>query len=362
MRKLGIWLALFIVTLVGVVAGWNWHAIQLRPQIVETSFQESQVRPRSPQPIEELPAVVEVDAPAINPERVVADVEALSFRRHTEAERSRARDYITTALREAGWSPQFQPFGTGINVIAERPGTDPTAGAILVAAHYDTVERSPGVDDNATGVAAVLETARLLGQHPTPRTLKLALFDLEEVGLVGSLAYAADESLTANLDGVITMDMIGFACRTAGCQHYPAGLPISPPTDRGDFLAVIGDRGHMSLINAFHQTSQAELPQVLSLPIPLLGPLTPDLLRSDHAPFWQKGIGAVMVTDTANFRNPNYHQMTDTLENVDQPFFKGATQLVVNATTALLSTSENLTNDASVSPSTLSEEVPATSL
>lgn len=360
MRKLGIWLALFFVTLVGVITGWNWHTIQLRPQILETSFQQSRIRTRSPQSLAEMPAAIE--APAIQPDRVLADVEALAFKRHSETERSRTRDYIASSLREAGWLPQFQTFENGVNVVAERPGTDPSAGAILVAAHYDTIEESPGADDNATGIAAVLETARLLGQLPTPRTLKLALFDLEEIGLVGSLAYAADDSLTENLQGAIVMDMIGFACHTEGCQQYPAGLPISPPTDRGDFLAVIGDRGHMSLINAFHKASQPELPQVLSLPIPLLGPLTPDLLRSDHAPFWQKGIGAVMVTDTANFRNPNYHQPTDTLDKIDRPFLSGATQLVVNATTALLSTPGNLTNDTAAPAPNLLEETPTTAL
>jgi Zn-dependent M28 family amino/carboxypeptidase len=361
MRKLGIWLALFFVTLVGVITGWNWHAIQLRPQIVETSFRERLVSPRSPQQAE-TPAIAQVEAPTINPDRVLADVEALAFKRYTEAERSRTREYIASALQEAGWLPEFQTFENGVNVVAERPGTDPSAGAILVAAHYDTVEQSPGADDNATGVAAVLETARLLGQLSTPRTLKLALFDLEEVGLVGSLAYAADDSLTTNLAGAIIMDMIGFACHTEGCQQYPAGLPISPPTDRGDFLAVIGDRGHMSLIDAFHQSALSELPQVLSLPIPLLGPLTPDLLRSDHAPFWQKGIGAVMVTDTANFRNPNYHQATDTFESLDRPFLTGATQLVVNATAALLSTPGSLTNDAAAPAPNLLEETPTTPL
>jgi hypothetical protein len=135
--------------------------------------------------------------------------------------------------------------------------------------------------------------------------------------------------------------MIGFACHTAGCQKYPPVLPITPPTDVGNFLAVIGDQGHMPLINAFTNATSSALPQVLTLPVPLLGPFTPDLLRSDHAPFWQKGIGAVMVTDTANFRNPNYHQATDTVNTLDPDFFSGATQIVVNAVTSLLSTPQS---------------------
>lgn len=286
--------------------------------------------------------------PSVNPQRLIADVEALSFRRFTEADRSRARDYLRQSLEDAGWTVQTQAFPNGINLYAERPGTDPAAGKILLAAHYDTVERSPGADDNATAVATVLEAARLLGQQSTPRTLQLALFDLEETGLEGSIAFA-EEIASDDLQGVIVLDMIGYACDEAGCQTYPP-LPITPPTDRGDFLAVIGDQGSPFLINSFlnnhfltegaEQAPPLNLPQVLTLSIPTFGRLTPDLVRSDHVPFWRKGIGAVLVTDTANFRNPHYHQPSDTLETIDRSFFVGSAQRVVNATAALLTHSD----------------------
>ncbi|UBF23567.1 M28 family peptidase [Kovacikia minuta CCNUW1] len=117
------------------------------------------------------------------------------------------------------------------------------AGTILVTAHFDTVAGSPGADDNASSIATVLEIARLLGQSQTPRGLQLALFDAEETGLQGSLAFTARAANLVNLAGVVNLEMLGYACRTAGCQKYPEGLPITPPSDRGDFLGVIGASG-----------------------------------------------------------------------------------------------------------------------
>lgn len=344
MRKLGIWLALCLITTVGIITGWNWHLIQFRPQAVETTFRQNSTANNLPNRLSDAPIV----APAINGDRLMADVTALAFNRFDITDRRQARRYIMGQLRDAGWQPQTQTFDGGINIYAERPGTDPEAGSILVGAHYDTVAQSPGADDNATAVAAVLEIARVLGDRPTPRTLKLILFDQEETGLVGSFAFANQKEQTDSLQAAIILEMMGYACQTAGCQKYPPVLPITPPTDVGNFLAVIGDQGHLPLINAFPEAVTANLPQVLTLPVPLLGPFTPDLLRSDHAPFWQKGIGAVMVTDTANFRNPNYHQATDTVSTIDPEFFSGATQIVVNAVTAVLSTQQSLATEPSL--------------
>lgn len=119
----------------------------------------------------------------------------------------------------------------------------------------------------------------------------------------------------------------------------------SPPQpDRGNFIAALGDQGHPELLQAFTDLSTSDvssnqsvsLPLVLTLAIPTFGGLAPDLVRSDHAPFWDKGIGAVLITDTANFRNPHYHQPTDTIETLNLPFFNGSVQLVINAVARLL--------------------------
>ena len=340
-KKQWIWLMCFVVALM-VLVGWGWH--QDQRTVIDIDYRSGVQANRPTIPV---PAIT---VPTVNSQRLLADVEALSFERYTETDRRRAREYMLSVLEKAGWTPKTQEFENGINIYAEQPGTDPDAGSILVAGHYDTVEQSPGADDNATSVAVVLETARLLAQQPTRRALQLALFDSEEKGLLGSLAFAdwlqnpdhlqtnnsqSGSLQTNNLQGVIVMDMVGYACHEAGCQSYPP-LPIRPPTDRGDFLAIIGDQGHPNLISSFEQATDTGLPQILTLSIPTFGRLTPDLMRSDHVPFWRNGIGAVLVTDTANFRNPHYHQPSDTLDTLDQDFFIGAAQLVVNAATALL--------------------------
>ncbi|HEY9646494.1 MAG TPA: M28 family peptidase [Chroococcidiopsis sp.] len=344
MKKLGILLSLLCVTAVGIILGWHSQTWQSAANPgVNVSFQNS-LAPDGAIVGDALTGsdrTIRVTPPTIDPERLMTDVSALAAPRYATADRDRAQAYILETLQKAGWSTRLEPFEsssnqTGVNIYAERPGTDPQAGAILLGAHYDTVERSPGADDNATAVAAVLEAARLLGPIATARTLSIALFDLEEAGLVGSQAFVDQRRYPQDLRGAVILEMLGYTCQTDGCQHYPTVLPITPPTQKGDFLAVIGDQGHRPLIDSFIQASRANLPPLLTLPVPLLGPFIPDLLRSDHAPFWRSGIGAVMVTDTANFRNPHYHQPSDTLDSLDRDFFAGSTQLVVNALTVLL--------------------------
>ncbi|MEM6401768.1 MAG: M20/M25/M40 family metallo-hydrolase [Cyanobacteria bacterium P01_D01_bin.116] len=276
--------------------------------------------------------------PQVDSERLFADVQNLSFQRFTASERKRTRNYIISELKKQGWKSSLEPFERGINVFAEKPGTDNEAGAILLAAHYDTVLNSPGADDNATGVAVLLEIARLFNSASTPRTLQLAFFDKEEAGLLGSRAFANNKTHLQNLRGVIVMDMVGYACYTKGCQKTPSGFPISPTSDKGDFLAVVGDTEHLPLLNTFKTVEKSpQLPPVFTLPVPLKGVLTPDVLRSDHAPFWIQGIGALLLTDTANLRSPFYHQPSDTPANIERDFFAGSAQLIVNVTSSLLS-------------------------
>ncbi|MGG6293411.1 M28 family peptidase [Leptolyngbya sp. AN02str] len=293
---------------------------------------------RSSLPTERIPASGEViSIPMLNRDRLLADVKALSFVRHTETERDRARAYIVQALEQAGWQPQLQPVAAenhqGVNIVATRPGQDPSAGIVLLGAHYDTVARSPGADDNATSVATILEIARSFATIAVPSTLQLALFDLEEAGLVGSRQFAAQLPRTTAYTAALIMDMIGFRCLQPGCQSYPP-LPIAPPTDRGDFLAVLVDQPHADLLSVFQP--RANQPKILTLPVPQLGRFTPDTVRSDHAPFWRRGIGAFLVTDTANFRNPHYHLPEDTATTLDPDFFAASAQAIADATVRLL--------------------------
>ncbi|WP_299414536.1 M28 family peptidase [Acaryochloris sp. IP29b_bin.148] len=282
------------------------------------------------------PSVASAPPPIVSGKRLIADLKALNFERYTAAELQQTRAFITQTLTAAGWTVSEQPFETGVNVVAERPGTDPNAGALLVGAHYDSVRGSPGADDNATGVVVALEVARLLGDRQTLRPLRIVLFDQEEAGLVGSYAYAQRPENLKNLDGVVILEMLGYTCSRPGCQYKPVEFKVELPSDQGDFLAIAGDTEHLPLLNAFSENHQPNLPALVPVSIPFKGLLTPVILRSDHTPFWFEGIGAVMLTDTAHLRNPHYHRRTDTPDSLDAAFLEGNAQTAVNAITALL--------------------------
>lgn len=330
--KKWLWLILLMlgttIALMGITGSFR-HPETL-PIVATTPTQQPQPQPQNTNTL------------LVSTDRLLAHIQKLNFQRYTAKERSLTRRYITKELQKFGWKPQIEKFPTGVNIFAQKQGTDKDAGAILIAAHYDTVDLSPGADDNATGVAVVLEIARLFADHSTPKTLQLAFFDKEEAGLLGSQAFVKQTARLRNIRGVIVMDMVGYACYTIGCQKYPAGLPVTPPSDKGDFLAVVGDTEHLPLLNTFSNIHQ-NLPPVLKLPIPFKGLLTPDTLRSDHAPFWYQGVGAVLVTDTANLRSPNYHQPSDLPKNIEPSFFTGAAQIIVNAATNLLEQNNVLT-------------------
>ncbi|MGF1512730.1 MAG: M20/M25/M40 family metallo-hydrolase [Elainellaceae cyanobacterium] len=300
-------------------------------------FEEAFEKQLSPSPAQEpaaQPAVPALDyAPASD---LQARLQRLSTERFQSADRGRARRYITRLLQDSGWVVTPQPFGSatdagtqGVNLVATQPDA-PIAGSLVLGAHYDTVSGSPGADDNATGVVAVLETARALGQRRSPRPLTLVFFDLEEAGLLGSQAFVETYPQVA---GAIILEMLGFRCDQPGCQRYPAGLP-TPSQTKGTFLAAVGDRTHPQLVEAFADSAaNASTPEpplpVLTLTVPTRGPLAPDLLRSDHVPFWRAGLGAAMLTDTAEFRNPHYHQPSDEVSTLDMAFYQSAVRLVV---------------------------------
>ncbi len=290
--------------------------------------------------------------------RLMAHVAALAQPRYSTSEKAIASSYITARLTDYGLTPIQQRYDpaasgsaeqseSGMNIIAELPGSDPNAGAIVLGAHYDTVAASPGADDNGSAIATLLETARLLSQqaaagNPSLATLRLVFFDQEEhqsdgSGLLGSLAFTQDADNIAGVKGAVILDMVGYACHTEGCQTYPLRLPLQNLPETGDFLAVLGLQSQSDLIDAFMRSAGRSEPRVLSLPIPEPTlKIFPDLLRSDHAPFWEKDIPTLFVSDTANFRNPYYHTPQDTPDTLDLPFLKGSAQHIVNAIATLM--------------------------
>lgn len=280
----------------------------------------------------------------------------LATERYTDLALARTRAYLTEQLRSYGYEPIFQPFGegksAGINLSVIRPGNQDPEHKILVGAHYDSVAGSPGADDNASAVAAALEVARIFASYPTEKTLQVVFFDQEEAqpsggGLVGSNAFVRDSSQLEGLESAVILEMLGYACYESGCQSYPPGLEKQGFPTQGDFIGVIGDADHPEFLSVFETNGESESTtppdaalKAVTLLVPVESlPLMPDLFRSDHVPFWLKGMGAVMVSDTANFRNPHYHQSSDTVENLDLRFLEQSTQYVVERMARLLGVS-----------------------
>ena len=190
---------------------------------------------------------------------------------------------------------------------------------LIIGAHYDTVAGCVGADDNGSGVAVLLELAEYFSANPVKYPMQLIAFDMEEYGLLGSAAYAdklKQENQKIRL--MISLEMLGYCDRTPNSQHYPAGLDKFYP-NTGDFIGLIGSIPTIpDLIHLQHH-----MKSVVScewLPAGWRGLAIPDTRRSDHAPFWDAGYKALMVTDTANMRNPHYHKSSDQLETLDLEF------------------------------------------
>lgn len=257
-----------------------------------------------------------------------------------------AQDRCAEVFLAAGLEVTRQPlFAGGVNVIGVLPGTTTPGEQIVLGAHHDTVHDCAGADDNASGVAGVLEAARVLGTRRYARTLVFVCFDDEEAGLVGSIDYAGRARMEGDtIVGMIALEMIGYTDDTPGSQMAPEGLQFVVPDfaaaidareRRGDFIAAIGDDDPLMLGHLRTAAAAIELP--------LLGaqlgqalrdsPLTIDFKRSDHAPFWANGYPGIMLTDTANFRNPGYHCTIgdDDIASLDLDFAVGVTTAVVGA-------------------------------
>ena len=224
----------------------------------------------------------------------------------------------------------------GANLVAIGDGA--TDEAIVVVAHHDTVRGSPGADDNGAGVAALIELAAQLAGRSFRRTVILAAPDFEEIGLVGSRYLVRWLKAHYRVRAAIVYDPIGFMDPRPGRQVVPAGIDRLYPgqtarleaRDRaGDTVVAIYRRASMPLLREFAACLAATIgpDRVLLLRDPLDLPFVgPALLavpaarhfsRSDHVNFWRAGLPAIQVTNTANFRNPNYHRPTDTPETVD---------------------------------------------
>jgi hypothetical protein len=246
---------------------------------------------------------------------------------------------LEQALRviEAGWRDigipiARRPYRAGgrtfVNLEATLTGRVHPDEYVLVGAHYDSVPSSPGADDNATGVAALIELARLLKAQSLGRSVRFVAFANEELPLgdftpaMGSLRYAQElAGRRERLVAMLSLESIGYYSDAPGSQKYPAPLSWFYP-EKGDFLAFVGNLASRALaqraLRVFRGASA----------LPAEGIAAPELIRdirrSDQAPFWDIGVPALMVTDTAPFRHPGYHTPRDTPDRLDGQRFAQA--------------------------------------
>lgn len=199
----------------------------------------------------------------------------------------------------------------------------------VLGAHIDAVEGSPGADDNASGASAMLALAEHFGSGPPGArrlTLRFAAFNLEEWGMLGSQHHAdALRAAGRPVEGMISLEMLGYV-DPAAPQRYPPGLGIGR-RGKADFISVVGNRASKRLSSAVAD----ELGAVGGLPVetvtlPGAIALLVGAALSDHASFWRHGIPAVMVGDTAFYRNPHYHAPSDRLETLSLPFLGKVTR------------------------------------
>ncbi|MGB7413596.1 MAG: M28 family peptidase [Thermosynechococcaceae cyanobacterium] len=244
------------------------------------------------------------------------------------------REYIRQELTHFGTveSHAFNWQGqTYENLILNIRGQDKSQSPpILIGAHYDTVPGSPGADDNATGVAVLLELARFFSHTAAQHPIRLVAFDLEEYG-VGNRAYAEHlKQQRESLRLMLSLEMLGYCTEAPGSQAYPARFLESIYPAQGNFIALVGNLGAIADLIKISRTIKTTVP-CQWLPVPLKGRTLPDTRRSDHAPFWDLGYRAIMVTDTANMRNPNYHTALDIYESLNLRFLTQVCQGLMNA-------------------------------
>lgn len=239
-----------------------------------------------------------------------------------------AAGYVERELAAAGapiTRERYQAGGEEVsNVCLEIPGSRRAAEIVVVGAHYDTVRETPGADDNASAVAALIEVARLLRGERQARTVRYVAFACEEppyfhTGDMGSQHHARGcRQRNERIVGMICLEMVGFFSDEPGSQGAPDGLPrlfrgVLPT--KGDFLAAVGNLRSARLVWRFRRGFRR------ATDLPLFAIALPESIReirlSDNSSFWDQGYPALMVTDTSFLRNPHYHQASDTPETLD---------------------------------------------
>jgi len=254
---------------------------------------------------------------------LATEIGVRSFLDRERLERTAA--YIADQFTSCGYEVTKQPFvfqgNTYHNIIAELIGGASPETLLIVGAHYDGVRTTPGADDNASGVAGLLGLARELFNARMERTVRFVAFGLEEWPVYRSsnmASYHYAKSLkekNERVDGMICLEMIGYFCDREGCQHYPFPYMNRRFPRTGNYIAMVGNMRSKAftgrIANGFKKAT--DLPLItLNAPAIMIG-----IDFSDHWSFGKFGYQALMVTDTAFYRNPHYHAPTDIPETLD---------------------------------------------
>ena len=233
--------------------------------------------------------------------------------------------YIVSCLKTFGYIPTLQNYDyegkTFSNIIVSIPGVTYPDETVIIGAHYDTVYGTPGADDNASAVAVLLEMCRALKNVSPGRTLKLIFFFLEEPPVfrtehMGSYVYAKEaKARNENITAMICLEMVGYFSDKKDGQTFPLPLMSMMYSSTPDFIAVVGNLKSRSLVekvkNSLLKASRVPVETLTSVSF------VPGVDLSDHRSFWKMGYAAVMITDTAFYRNPNYHTENDTIDTLD---------------------------------------------
>ena len=261
-------------------------------------------------------------------------------------EHRRAADYIRDHLQQCGFAVREAVHREGemscTNLLTEPLSGRPELPLVIIGAHYDSVPGSPGADDNASAVAALLELARwvgprLQGNGAFQARLQLAAYDLEEYGLVGSYLHSREvQQAGMAVRGMVSLEMLAYTDQRPGSQRLPPHLAHLYPKV-ANFIGVVGNESSRGLLQVMTDGLRgvAGLP-VEFIAVPGAGTVLPETRLSDHASFWDRGYPALMITDTSFFRNPHYHQASDAPQTLDYPFLAKVTAGVCDAVSRLL--------------------------
>ena len=237
-----------------------------------------------------------------------------------------AAQYIEREFQKIGLDVKedtFQWEGKSYkNIVAEKKGLVSSHRVLILGAHYDTVPGSPGADDNASAIAVLLEVARNIQTVPLEGTVRLIAFSLEEYNFVGSTHYVEKfQRGEEKILGMISLEMVGF---TGPRQDYPPYLNPKYYPNVGDFIAIIGNERSKELLEKVCQSFRAHVPRLPLefLVVPGNGEGMEEVRLSDHSTFWDQRVPALMITDTAFLRNPNYHLASDRMETLDFEFMQ----------------------------------------